>query len=254
MNTTQTWKIGNCLDLLPSIETGSIDMILTDMPYGKTACAWDTIIPIEPLWTEYKRIIKDKGVIVLTATQPFASILIMGNLNMFRYELIWEKGRAFGFLHSKNKPLMAHENIIIFSTGVVAHKTLSRNRMCYNPQMGSGKPYTRKHIDVTVGALNHKASPANIAFVGATSKSDGERYPRSVLRFKNHNIGNAHPTQKPIALFEYLIKTYTDEGDWVHDSCLGGGTTLEACRNTNRNCIGFEISDEWEHLYADKCR
>ena len=251
IETTQTWKIGDCLELLPEIETGSIDMILTDLPYGTTACSWDIVIPFEPLWEEWKRIIKDNGAIVLTASQPFTSMLVMSNLEMFKYCWVWYKTKGSGHVHAKNKPLKIHEDVCVFSKGTTVHAIQSSRRMNYYPQ---GL--------VKVNRINYRPSRgvtgSDVCCAARTSHKktlfqEWGNYPTSVIQFANPNNNNDHPTQKPVALFEYLIKTYTNEGDWVHDSCLGSGTTLEACRKTNRNCIGFEISDEWEHLYANRC-
>lgn len=231
--TTQTWKIGDCMELLPGIETGSIDMILCDLPYGMTACAWDTIIPFKPLWKEWNRLIADNGAIVLTASQPFTSKLIMSNLDMFKYCWIWEKNGATGYLNAKKRPMKNYEDVCMFY----------KKQPTYNPQLRHAAPY--------------KKPPYKNTYAGYSSHSpvyqdnNGFRLPTSIIR-SDVEQNEYHPTQKPVALFEYLIKTYTNEGDTVHDSCLGSGTTLEACRKTNRNCIGFEISDEWEKHYADR--
>ena len=247
-NTTQEWKIGNCLDLLPSIETGSIDMILTDLPYGTTACSWDTIIPLEPLWKEYKRIIKDNGAIVLTASQPFTSMLVMSNLEMFKYCWVWKKGKASNFFAAKYQPLNNTEDVVIFSDGGCNNG--AKNPMVYHPQgitACNKKRRNRGHVGGLIGDA-HKTSMDE----GKEYTQTYSGYPYKIIKFKRDNH-TQHPTQKPVALFEYLIRTYSNEGDTVHDSCLGSGTTLEACRRTNRNCIGFESSSEWEHLYADRC-
>ena len=237
----QTWEIGDCLELLPKIPDKSIDMILTDLPYGTTACSWDTVIPFEPLWEQYKRIIKENGAIVLTASQPFTSALIMSNLEMFKYCWIWEKSKARGFLNAYKQPLRKSEDVTVFYN----------NQCTYNPQIiNKQKKNIRPHSDVTkksdcYGSFKlskeYKKLPVN------------KSMPINILRFNNPQ-SYIHPTQKPIALFEYLIKTYTNEGDTVHDSCLGSGTTLEACLNTNRNCIGFEISDEWVPHYKKRLK
>lgn len=251
MKTKQEWKIGNCLELLPTIEDKSIDMILTDLPYGTTACKWDTIIPFEPLWEQYRRVIKDNGAIVLTASQPFTSALVMSNPKMFKYSWVWNKNRATGHVHAKNKPMKQHEDICIFSKGNTLHKTQSLNRMVYNPQGLTELPLNTKR---------RTRNDSGDSAVMSERKSHHETitthtgYPTSIVNFDivmqcNDRI---HPTQKPVALFEYLIKTYTNEGDIVHDSCLGSGTTLEACLNTNRNCIGGEISDEWVPHYKKR--
>jgi len=241
MKTTQTWKIGDCLQLLPEIPDKSIDMILTDLPYGTTACKWDTIIPFEPLWEQYERIIKDTGAIILTASQPFTSALILSNLKLYKYELIWLKTRPSNVFNANKMFMKWHENVCIF------YKSLPT----YNPQKTIGKPYLKKHY-----TQNREKG-----VYGKTGEKDehitennGLYHPKTVLEFSNDNHSSLHPTQKPIALFEYLIRTYTNEGDTVHDSCLGSGTTLEACANLNRNGIGFELLHDWEEHYHKRLK
>ena len=231
---------GDCLEVMKDIETGSVDMICCDLPYGTSFAAWDSIIPMDKLWEQYKRIIKPTGIIALFGSQPFSSALIASNYDWFKYELIWEKGRASGHVHAKNKPMKAHENILIFSNGTTVHANQSKNRATYNPQMTDGDPYSKKQVTSNVGQLNHADSKANIDFIGSVSNNKGTRYPRSVLKFKNHNVGNLHPTAKPLALIEWLIKTYSNENETVLDCCIGSGTTAVAAINTGRNCIGIE--------------
>ena len=238
--TTQTWKIDKkgALFLLPEIPTKSIDLIITDLPYGLTCSNWDSPIDLDRLWLQYKRIIKDHGAIILTAKQPFSSVLVMSNKEMFRYEWIWEKPQATGHLNANRMPMQAHENILVF------YKNLPK----YNPQKTNGhKPintYT-KSVETQNRSKVYGLCKKEISGGGET-----DRYPRSVQIFSSDKqTSSLHSAQKPVALIEYLIKTYTDEGDWVHDSCLGSGTTLKACKNTNRNCIGFEISTEWVKYY-----
>ena len=225
------------LHLLPDIKDKSVDMILTDLPYGTTNCKWDTIIPFEPLWKEYNRIIKDNGAIVLTASQPFTSALIMSNVDMFKYCWIWEKTQGTGHLNAKKQPMRCYEDIAVF------YKT----QCDYNPQKTTGhKPMNRG--TKTPNQKNNcygKIENDNLKFGGNT-----DRYPRNVIKFKSDKqLDYIHPTQKPLSLAEYLIKTYTNEGDTVHDSCMGSGWSLHACRNLNRSYIGFEISYEWEYNY-----
>lgn len=195
-------------------------MILCDLPYGTTACKWDSIIPFEPLWREYKRIIKTNGAIVLTASQPFTSALVMSNPKWFRYEWIWEKSIATQFLDAKRRPLKKHENILIFS------KYPSR----YNPQLTAGRPYFTRP----------KAPPTGIygTHIRVPTNNRGTRYPVSIQKVKNER--GLHPSQKPVPLIEYLIRTYTDEGEAVLDNCMGSGTTGVACANTGRNFTGIE--------------
>jgi len=227
---------GDCLEVMKDIPDKSIDMILCDLPYGTTACKWDTIIPFEPLWEQYKRIIKDNGAIVLTASQPFTSKLVMSNIKMFKYEWIWDKKRGYEPQLANIRPQKSHENILVFCNG----KTV------YNPQktpiekpdrrMGSGRKNNRK--DGT--GLNILSS------ITSGEKIYTDRFPLSIQFFGNANQKDKlHPTQKPIALFEYLIKTYTNEGDLVLDNCLGSGTTAVACKNLRRDFIGIEMSPEY---------
>jgi len=222
------------------IDDESIDLILCDLPFGTTACPWDSVIPYIPLWEQYERIIKPTGCIALFGSEPFSSFLRTSNIKLYKYDWIWEKGRASGFVHAKNKPLKAHENISIFSKGTTVHKSQSKNRMYYEPIMEEGKPYTKKITQVNTGKLNHIPSESNLNFVGTINKNEGTRYPRSVLKFSMHNVGNIHPTQKPVELCEYFIKTYTEENMIVLDNCVGSGSTLIACINTKRNYIGFD--------------
>lgn len=204
----------------------SIDMILCDLPYGTTSCKWDTIIPFELLWEQYNRVIKDAGAIVLTASQPFTSALIMSNPKMFKYDFVWNKGNTTGFLNAKKMPLRKHEEVLVFSKAKLG-------KMKYYPIMTKG--LMRKK-----GGYNKKKVEVYNDYKEVTKVND-IYYPTSVLEigtvYRNKNI---HPTQKPVALFEYLIRTYTNEEDIVLDNCIGSGTTAEACINTNRNYIGFE--------------
>lgn len=242
----------DCLVGMQKIPEKSIDMILCDLPYGTTACAWDSIIPFEKLWNEYERVIKDNGCIALFGSEPFSSFLRVSNIKLYKYDWIWEKGRASGFVHAKNKPLKAHENISIFSKGTTVHKNQSKNRMHYEPIMSDGKPYIKKITQINTGNLNHIPSYSNANFVGTTNINKGFRYPRSVLKFSMHNVGNIHPTQKPVELCEYLIKTYTNPGDLVLDNCMGSGTTAIACVNTKRDFIGFENDREYYQLAKER--
>jgi site-specific DNA-methyltransferase (adenine-specific) len=214
----------DCLEGMKLLPDKSIDMILCDLPYGTTACKWDAIIPFDKLWSEYERIIKDNGAIVLTASQPFTTKLINSNIKLFRYCWVWEKEQGVNFLMAKKQPLKVHEDICVFS----------KKQTKYNPQMTKGKPYISGKGDS--GEVTGRVKKVQ-------TKNNGTRYPRSVIQFKRET--GLHPTQKPVALFEYLIKTYTDEGDIVLDNCMGSGTTAIACINTNRNYIGFEISKEY---------
>ena len=233
---------GNCLELMQTIEDQSVDMILCDLPYGTTACRWDTVIPFGPLWDHYKRIIKPTGAIVLFGCQPFTSLLIGSNLAMFKYEWIWIKNRSTGHVHSKNKPMKKHENIVVFSAGAIAHRTQSNRRMTYYPQGLQEMPSDTLRIrrdkgdDTFMGARqSHKPTP--YTHTG---------YPVSTLDFAiEMKKDRYHPTQKPVALLEFLIKTYTLEDEVVLDNCMGSGSTGVACLNTGREFLGIELDEHY---------
>ena len=216
---------GNCLELMSDIDDKSIDMILCDLPYGTTACKWDTIIPFEPLWEQYKRIIKDNGAIVLTASQPFTSALVMSNPKMFRYEIIWEKERPTNIFFVKKQIAKVHENVLIFY----------KHQPDYNPQMEKSMGVNRKLYDG-----NESKTHLRQKYKSSEDYNYKIRYPRSVQKINRQNLIAHHPTQKPVALFEYMIKTYTNEGELVLDNCAGSGTTAIACLKTNRNYILIE--------------
>lgn len=226
----------DCLEGMKYVPDKSVDLILADLPYGTTACKWDSIIPFEPLWTEYERIIKDNGAIVLTACQPFTSKLIASNFKIFRYEWIWKKGNhVTGFPNANRMPMKNHENVCVF------YKKLPT----YNPQgVQHIKPVlVRNSPNMKVMGKRNNDSLKKHHVVKK------KNYPKSVIDFPR-DIGTFHPTQKPIALFEYLVRTYTNEGDTVLDNCMGGFTTAVACDNTGRNWIGFEL----EHEYCENGR
>lgn len=226
---------GDCLVEMQTIPDKSVDMILCDLPYGTTACSWDTIIPFDPLWTQYKRIIKDNGAIVLTASQPFTSKLIMSNLEMFKYEWIWDKRLPSGALNANNRPMKRHENVLIFSEG----------KPVYYPIMRKGK------MRIKGGG---KASQC-YGKVTPTKTINDRYYPVSIIIESNANqSGKIHPTQKPVALFEYLIKTYTNEGDTVLDNCAGSGTTAIACIKNNRNYILIEQEKKYIEIINDRIK
>ena len=216
---------GDCLEIMKNISDKSVDMILCDLPYGTTACKWDTAIPFEPLWEQYNRIIKDNGAIVLFGSEPFSSALRMSNIKNFKYDWIWDKvNRYTGYGSCKYAPLKRYEIVSVFY----------KSKPTYNPQMMQGKPYKK------TGDYSSKIYGTDK--VKKHGKNNGERYPFNILQYKGDDKKNGflHPTQKPIALLEYLIKTYTNEGDVVLDNCMGSGSTCVACVNTNRHYIGFE--------------
>jgi len=222
----------DCLVGMRDIPDQSIDMILCDLPYGTTACKWDSVIPFEPLWNQYKRIIKPAAAIVLTTAQPFTSQLVMSCPDWFKYEWVWDKIKGTGFLNAKKQPMRNHENICVFY----------KNQCTYNPQKTYGhvlkKSFRKKELQTDVyGQMNNDYM-----------YESAERYPRSIQVFSMDTQNSSlHPTQKPVALFEYLIKTYTNEGETVLDSCIGSGTTAVACIRSKRHFMGFEI----EKAYFD---
>ena len=220
----QSWQmvdlyLGDCLEVMKQIPDKSVDAIICDLPYGTTQNKWDSIIPLDLLWDQYKRICK--GAIVLTAQTPFDKVLGVSNLKMLKYEWIWKKESGTGFLNAKKAPLKDHENVLVFY----------EKQPTYNPQMRTGfKPYICKK-----GGETENYNLSGIV----TTISNGDRYPLTVIEFKRDKE-KIHPTQKPVALMEYLVKTYTNEGDTVLDNCMGSGTTGVACKNLNRNFIGIE--------------
>lgn len=218
---------GDCLEEMKKIPGKSIDMILCDLPYGTTRNQWDSIIPLTQLWEQYERIIKDNGAIVLTAQLPFDKVLGSSNLNLLRYEWTWEKNKATGHLNAKKMPMKSHENVLVFY----------KNLPVYNPQ-----GLIKKEIPtIRKGGLGNGT---NYGLSNKDAIQEYENYPKDILRF-SMDSKSEHPTQKPVALFEYLIKTYTNEGDTVLDNCAGSGTTAIACINTNRNYIIIEKEKEY---------
>jgi site-specific DNA-methyltransferase (adenine-specific) len=229
---------GDCLDILPTLPDGCADAIITDLPYGTTACSWDVVIPFAPMWEQVKRVLSDRGAFVTTASQPFTSVLVASNLEWFKYEWIWNKSRPSGHVMAKNKPLKTHENVVVFSPGATVHEGQSERRMTYNPQdlvyapTRSYRPNRRIRSQASMAAR-----PSNVD----EWIQEYTNYPKSLLDIPNPNNHNdGHPTQKPVALYEYLIKTYTNPGDTVLDFCMGSGTTGVAAVKTGRNFIGIE--------------
>lgn len=228
MNRMIDLKQGDCLELMKDIPDGSIDMILCDLPYGTTACKWDTIIPFEPLWEQYKRIIKDNGAIVLFGSEPFSTELRHSNLKMFKYDWIWEKEQGVNFQLCKYQPLKIHETISVFS----------KKTHLYFPQ-GLIEINKKKSNKNKGGNLGHQSSEK----IRNEYTQKYSNYPKSVIRFNRQR--GLHPTQKPVALLEYLVKTYTNESDVVLDNCMGSGSTGVACVNTGRKFIGMELDDKY---------
>lgn len=239
---------GDCLEVMPKMKAGIIDLILADLPYGTTRNRWDSIIPLDKLWEQYKRVRKSNAAIVLTAQTPFDKVLGVSNLDELRYEWIWEKDAGTGHLNSRFSPMKSHENVLVFSSAAACYVKDSSKAMRYYPQMETGTPYR-----VTKGSLSDNYDTKWDMIV--TTDNSGERYPKTVIKI-NRDKHKLHPTQKPVALMEYLIKTYTNEGDLVLDNTMGSGTTAVACINTGRRFVGIEkdIDDKGNSLgYFDIC-
>lgn len=220
----------DCLEGMALLPDNCIDMILCDLPYGTTQCKWDVLIPFDKLWEQYERIIKKDSAIVLTSAQPFTSLLVASNLKLYKYSWVWEKSKATGYLNSKKRPMVAHEDILVFA----------KKQTKYNPQMVKGDPYYK-------GSAHRPTDVYGQQKEILVENKEGWRYPRTVQYFKTAEAEGKvlHPTQKPVALFEYLIKTYTKKGDIVLDNCMGSGTTAVACQNLNRQFIGYEKEEEY---------
>jgi site-specific DNA-methyltransferase (adenine-specific) len=226
---------GDCLEIMKDIPEQSVDMIMVDLPYGTTACKWDSIIPLDKLWEQYYRICKKNAAMVFTAAQPFTTMLIASNIKHFRYEWIWEKPQGTNPIHVNRMPLKAHENVLVFSQATTK----------YHPQMIQGKPYCgfssdTKHIGEVYGKVKskHRDNP------------DGSRFPKTVLKFPQER--GLHPTQKPVTMMEYFIKTYTDEDNVVLDNTMGSGTTGVACKNLHRSFIGIEKDDKFFEIAKNR--
>lgn len=234
---------GDCLEKMKDIPDKSIDMIICDLPYGTTACKWDVVIPFAPLWEHYKRVIKDRGAIVLFGNQPFTTLLIASNIEMFKYSLVWHKSRATYFAQAPYRFMQNHEDILVFSKGNTAEN--AKLRMNYYPQglVDIYKIEAGGGIKATAFRPNRKERKPFIQ----TKTS----YPRSILQFNNEGK-TVHPTQKPVTLLEYLIKTYTLEGETVLDNCMGSGSTGIACVNTKRNFIGIEKDDKYFEIAKNR--
>lgn len=234
--------LGDCLELMNDIPDKSIDMILCDLPYGTTQNKWDSVIDLEKLWVQYNRIITDNGAVVLTSMQPFTSALVMSNIKMFKYDWVWIKPKGTGHLNAKKMPMRDKEDICVFY----------KNQCIYNPQFTSGSPYKNK-------AGKDHASKSSMsdnygAFTNYREENHGIRYPKQTLNFPVVERCGVHPTQKPVALFEYLIKTYTNEGETVLDNCAGSFTTAIACLNINRKYICMEKEEKYFEIGKNRIK
>jgi site-specific DNA-methyltransferase (adenine-specific) len=245
---------GDCLEIMKDIADKSVDMILCDLPYGTTACKWDNVIPFEPLWEQYNRIIKDNGAIVLFGSEPFSSLLIASNINNFREEIVWLKNKSGSGLQSKQKHIKIHEKVLIFS---------KKAKYIFNPQkwlvaekefLTQRKTFNEVYVGNNIYSKMYKKQKID----------SGERNPLSIVsckvpfntshtkKYSNEIEVRLHPTQKPVALLEYLIKTYTNEGKTVLDNCMGSGSTGVACVNTNRNFIGIELDEKYFNIAKER--
>lgn len=231
---------GDCLKRMKEIEDCSVDLILTDPPYGTTACKWDSVIPLDKMWLQLNRVIKPNGAIVIFGSQPFTSILVASNLSMFKYELIWDKKTGLGFLDSKFRPLKSHENILVFSKGGASNG--SKVPMKYNPQGLVETEKRNKNSKSTI--LN--SEPRNRGLLNTTHTG----YPKSIHTFSRET--GLHPTQKPVPLIEYLTKTYSNESETVLDFTMGSGTTGVVCKGLNRNFIGIEQEEKYFEIARDR--
>lgn len=246
-----SWDIynGDCMDLMPLfVEDNSVDLILCDLPYGTTACAWDSVIPFDKLWAEYRRALKPLGAVVLTAAQPFTSALVMSNTEWFRYSWVWVKNAPGGFAQAKNKPMPKHEDVLVFSPGKTGHVSQCQNRMRYFPQ---GLTRINKVLKNTHGEKGRASAFGQRANARDSYVQEFTGYPDSVLPIDVQRDG-LHPTQKPVALMEYLVRTYTNEGDLVLDNCMGSGTTGVACMNAGRRFIGMEKDPGYFAIARDR--
>lgn len=236
----------DCLEVMKELPDKSVDLILCDLPYGTSACKWDTIIPFDKLWEAYERLIKDDGAIVLFGSEPFSSLLRTSNLKLYKYDWVWEKPSGANFLNFKYQPAKVHENIMVFGKGATSYS--KNGNMVYNPQMEAGTPYTQKSGKQRNDYGN---STVRTPIEQVVTENNGTRYPRSIQKF-NLDKDKHHPTQKPIALLEYLIKTYSSEGDIVLDNCMGSGSTGVACANTYREFIGIELDKSYYKIAEER--
>jgi len=236
-----TLLLGDCLERMKEIPSGSVDMILADVPYGTTACAWDSIIPLEPMWEQLKRIIKPNGAIVMTASQPFTTMLISSNIKMFKYCWVWDKGVGVNFFHVKKQPLKVTEDVCVFYN----------KQATYNPVMAKREKPIKKSNNNVGESSGYFVDGQSDKYIGRVYE---EAYPSVILKFSTRSAGSRglHPTQKPVALMEYLIKTYTNEGETVLDFTMGSGTTGVACANTGRKFIGIELDLGYFNIALDR--
>ena len=231
--------LGDCLERMKEIPSGSIDLVLTDPPYQSTSCSWDSIIPFEPMWEQLKRIVKPSGACVLFSAQPFTTNLIYSNMKCFKYSMVWKKSKCGSPLTAKYKPLTKHEDINVFS--------LHKKTLKYYPQMSEGKPYKRKFTE-------NKVNNMGFGIKGVETDNNGTRHPTTILDYPQQwrRQDQVHPTQKPVELMEFLIKSFSMENETVLDFTFGSGSTGVACLNTNRKFIGVEMNEEYFDIAKDR--
>ena len=227
---------GDCLELMSTIQSGSVDMVMCDLPYGTTACKWDSVIPFEPLWAAYRRVCKPNAAIVLTASQPFTSVLVCSNLAGYKHRWVWDKVKPGSGFRAKYEPLRSVEDVVVFCDG----------RPTYSPQKVPKKPRAEKKNDSNGEAFGGRR-------VERFHDNRGEGFPKEIITISNADqTGRVHPTQKPVALMEYLIRTYTNEGETVLDNTMGSGTTGVACGNSGRRFIGIERDETYFQIASDR--
>lgn len=228
--------LGDCLEIMKQIPDGSIDMVLCDLPYGTTQNKWDSVLPLDLLWQQYKRILRENGVVILTASQPFTSVLVVSNLKMFKHEWIWNKNRGSNFANTVREPMKEHESVLVFAN----------KKWTYNKQMEQRKGSGADRVKYIVNPSTETTNYGDLSNKQPTKYGE-LRVPSSVQKFNTDTSGK-HPTIKPLGLFEYLIKTYTNENELILDNCIGSGTTAIACMNTNRNFIGIEKDENYFNI------
>ena len=267
MELTLYW--GNCLVEMKKIADGSVDLILCDLPYGTTdrkgienkgdnrVLSWDTVIPLDQLWEQYRRVLKSTGTVVLTADQPFTSQLVISNLKWFKYEWIWKKKKTTGFLHANARPMKETEDILIFSPlGASGCSKKANKNMTYNPQGLIEKNVKKKNSAKRLGKFLHQPEhmgSGNKLLHETEYEQKYTNYPSEIIEF-GLDKDSIHPTQKPVALMEYLIRTYSNEGETILDNCMGSGTTGVACMNTNRNFIGIEMDENYYKIAEERIK
>ena len=241
---------GDCLERMKEIPDGSVDMVLTDPPYGTTACSWDSVIPFEPMWTQLKRITKKNGAVVMTASQPFTSALVMSNPKDFKYDWIWEKNTVTGFANAKKQPLRNYENAVVFGNGVGALSYFPQGLLPLNKVKKNGKSVGGDTLRSDVSQSSGKGA---LRTAGAEYVQEHTNYPRQIIKINSEKNGS-HPTQKPVALMEYLIKTYTNPNETVLDFTMGSGTTGVAAMNLGRKFIGIELDDKYFAIAEERIK